>query len=313
MLASYPYLPADYRAEFVSANSQEYCFTMGGIDTDISDTAIVEQPTNQCFPASRLAAPIEGVVGETAASFCFDSLPNDPENGSTCFASSDTNPEFFTTERAFTGANWGAVSANMTTLMIFRFDRNEMWRLWATIIMIGVLAVLSLFVYRDSFENKPNPSMAHLFWLATPILIYLFLRGVEPIPFEVDGAGSVVSGIWDETFKWESPLQALTDAGQVTVVEGQALLRGNDGTLSPISGWDSFTAALSANRSLLGVVGLIIFGGLTWLFNRRFPQQERESEGIRFGRAILRIFFIISAILAFLAGLQIIEYAHWLI
>ena len=306
--ASFLSVPAaDYRAELTSVNSQEYCFTMGGVDTAVSATTIIEQPTNQCFPVSQLAVPAEAAVGEVGTSFCFDRLPNDPENGSTCFASSDANPDFFNVERDFTGANWGAVSANMTTLMIFRFDRNELWRLWASIILIGGLLVPSLFVYRDSFTNKRVRQGLTYFWLATPILIFLLLRGVEPVPFEVDGAGSVVSGIWNEAFAWDGYLQALTDSGQITVVNGRPFLRGAGGVLESISTWTRISATFTANRNLLGVLGLLIFGGLTWLLNRRYPQQEREGEALRFGRAILRFFFIISAILAFLAGLQVLS------
>ena len=306
--ASFLSVPAaDYRAELTSVNSQEYCFTMGGVDTDVSATAIIEQPTNQCFTLSQLSAPAEAVVGEAATSFCFDGLPNDPENDSTCFASTAENPDFFTVERAFTGANWGAVSANMTTMMIFRFNRNETWRLWASIILIGGLLVPSLFVYRDSFNRQRVRQWLTYLWFASPILVFILLRGVETVPFEVDGPGSVISGIWTETFAWDGYLQALTDAGQITEVNGRPFLRGADGVLEPISTWTQISATFSANRNLLGVLGLLLFGGLTVFINRRFPRQDREAEGARFGRAILRFFLIISAILAFLAGLQVIS------
>ncbi|MCB9007447.1 MAG: amino acid ABC transporter permease [Ardenticatenaceae bacterium] len=306
--ASFLSVPAaKYRAELVSANGQEYCFTMGGIDLDISPTTIVEEPTSQCFPVSELTAPVEGVVGEVATSFCFDDSPSDPENGVTCFESLAFNPDFsdhpgfFVVEREFTGANWGAVEANMTTLMIFRFNRNEVWRIWAVIIMLGVLLVPTMIVYRDSFQNKRVRQIVTYLWLATPILIYLFLRGVEPVPFE----GSVVSGIWNETFAWTSPLQELTDAGQITVVNGRPFLRGDEGVLSPISTWARLRATFTGNRDLFGVLGLIIFGGLTWFINRRYPQKEREGELVRFGRAVLRILLVITAVLAFLALLQV--------
>ena len=303
--ASFLSVPAaDYRAELVSVNSQEYCFTMGGVDTTVSATTIINQPTNQCFPTSQLrTTPGEAVVGEEAASFCFDHLPSDPENGITCFESAADTPEFFMVDRAFTGANWGAVSANMTTLMIFRFNRNETWRLWASIILIAVLLVPSLIIYRDNFENKRVRQWLTYLWLATPVIIFLFLRGVEPLPFEADTP--VVRGIWEETFAWTSPLQELTDAGRITVVEGRPFERGADGVLSPISTWSRIRATFSGNRYLFGVLGLLIFGGLTWFINRRYPPQEREAELTLFGRTVLRILLIVSAVLAFLALLQV--------
>jgi ABC-type amino acid transport system permease subunit len=311
--ASFLSVPAaKYRAELLSINNQEYCFTMGGVDITVSPTTIINEPVEQCFPASQLTAPVEGTVGEVPTSFCFDRIPNDPENGVTCFESIAFNPDFsdypdfFIVEREFTGANWGAVEANMTTLMIFRFNRNETWRIWAVIILLGALLIPTLFVYRDSFQNKRIRRLLTYLWLASPILIFLFLRGVEPVPFEVDGPGSVITGIWEETFAWKSYLQELTDAGQITVVNGRPLERGEGGSLSPISTWTRIRATFSGNQDLLGVLGFIIFGGLTLFINRRFPQKEREGELLRFGRAVLRILLIITAVLAFLAVLQVL-------
>jgi hypothetical protein len=294
--ASFVAIPEDdYRASLLSANSEEYCFTMGGVDTAVSATTIVTDPTTRCFPSAQLVTDLSGVaLGEEAASFCFDRLPADPENGSTCFASTEANPDFFTVEREFTGANWGAVEANMTTLMIFRFNRNETWRIWAVIILLGALLVPTMLVYRDSFKNKRVRRLLTYLWLASPILIYLFLRGVPPVPFEVDGFRSVANGIREETFAWTSPLQELTDAGQITVVNGRPFLRGDEGVLSPISAWARLRATFTGNQELFAVLGLIIFGGLTWFINRRYPPKEREGELVRFGRAVLRVLLIVS-------------------
>lgn len=303
--ASFLSVPAsDYRAELVSVNSQEYCFTMGGVDITVDAFAITEQPTQNCFPASQLVAPIEGAVGEVPTSFCFDRLPSDPENGITCFDSVADNPDFFSVDRSFTGANWGAVSANMTTLMIFRFNRDETWRLWASIILIGALLVPSLVVYRANFANKRLRQWLTYLWLASPIIIFLFLRGVEPLPFNADTP--LMQGVWEELFEWTSPLQELTDAGRITVVNNRPFERGDDGVLSPISNWSRIRATFTGNRNLIGVLGLLIFGGLTWFVNRRFPAQEREGELTLFGRFLLRTLLIVSAVLAFLALLQLI-------
>ena len=302
--ASFLSVPADdYRAELVSASSQEYCFTMGGVDITVDPFAITEQPTQSCFPVSQLSVPAEGAVGEVPTSFCFDRLPSDPENGITCFDSVADSPDFFSVDRSFTGANWGAVRANMTTLMIFRFNRDETWRLWASIILIGALLVPSLVVYRANFPNKRLRQWLTYLWLASPILIFLFLRGVQPLPFNTDTP--VVQGIWEEMFAWTSPIQEMTDAGQITLVNGRPFERGDDGVLSPISTWSRIRATFTGNRHLFGVVGLLIFGGLTWFVNRRFPAQEREGELTLFGRFLLRALFIITAVLAVLALFQL--------
>lgn len=137
-----------------------------------------------------------------------------------------------------------------------------------------------------------------ILWLASPILIYLFLRGVDPVPFEVDGPGSVISGIWNEMFAWTSPLQELTDAGLITVVNGRPYQRGDGGILSPIGFWARLRATFTGNQDLLGIVGLVLFGSLTWLINRRYPAREREGELVIFGRAVLRFLLIVTAVLA---------------
>ncbi|MFZ1401247.1 MAG: amino acid ABC transporter permease [Candidatus Promineifilaceae bacterium] len=305
--ASFVAIPAaDYRAELISADGREYCFTMGGIDTAVSTTEIVTDPTERCFATADLAAPPSNLaVGQEASSFCFDQKPDDPENGITCFASTAENPDLFTVDREFTGANWGAVEANLVTMMIFRFNRNETWRIWAVIILLAVLFVPTTFVYRASFKNKRLRQLLTYAWLASPLLIYLFLRGVEPVPFEVDGFSSVTQGIWDNTFAWTGFIEELEEAGLITYVNGRPLERVGDGALQPISTWTQIRATLSGNQYLLGVLGLLLFGGLTLLLNRRFPQKEHEGELVRLGRMVLRIFLIITAVFALLALLQV--------
>lgn len=102
-------------------------------------------------------------------------------------------------------------------------------------------------------------------------------------------------------------MQELTDAGMITVVEGRPFLRGDDGVLSPISFGARLRATFTGNRDLFGVLGLIIFGGLTWFINRRYPQQEREGELVIFGRTVLRILLIVSAVLALFALLDVLS------
>ncbi len=305
--ASFVSVPAkDYKAELIDAGGSEYCFTMGGVDTDVSATTIVEDSAERCFATADLAAPPSNLaVGEEASSFCFDVSPDDPENGITCFASTAENPRFFDVEREFTGANWGAVEANLLTMMIFRFNRDETWRIWAVIILLVVLFVPTTFVYRDSFQNKRLRQILTYLWLASPIVVYLLLRGVNPVPFEVDGFGSVTRGIWDNTFAWTGFIEELEEAGRITYVNGRPLERLGDGVLQPISNWTRIQATLSGNRNLLGVLGFLVFGGLAFFINRRFPQQEREGELTIFGRTLLRLLLIVFGVLAFLALIQV--------
>ena len=305
--ASFVAIPAsDYRAELISAGGSEYCFTMGGVDTAVSATAIVIDPTERCFATADLQAPPSNLaVGEEASAFCFDQKPDDPENGITCFESTAETPKLFTVQREFTGANWGAVQANLVTMMIFRFNRNETWRIWAVIVLLAVLFVPTTFVYRDSFKKKGLRQLLTYLWLASPVLIFLFLRGVEPVPFEVDGFTSVTSGIWDNTFAWTGFVQELDEAGLITYVNGRPLERVGEVVLQPISDWTRIKATFTGNKYLLGVLGFLLFGGLTLFLNRRFPQKEHEGELARFGRAVLRFFLIITAVYALFAFIQV--------
>ncbi len=186
--ASFLTTPAtDIRAEFVSANADRYCFNVGSIDPDLgADSFAVREET--CYTPGQLDTEATRsdlsaiVLGEEAANICFDTDKSNPENGQVCFESSANNPAFFQVTRQFSGANWGAVGANLTTLMVFRFNRAEIWRVWvAGIFGIG-LAIASFAVYRDSFQNKGIRQALTYTWLASPLIFYVLLAGVPPIP-----------------------------------------------------------------------------------------------------------------------------------
>lgn len=181
------YPATDIRAEVADVGSSRICFTIGGVKPAEDPTAILDGKRN-CFDYKYLTTDVEtAVIGQEPANFCFDKIPNDPENGITCFESSASDPGFFKVTRTFSGANWGAVLANMTTMMIFRFDRQEIWRIWAAIILIVVLAIPSLFVYRDSYRNKVVRRILTGLWLFSPIISYAFLRGVPDTSLSVSG------------------------------------------------------------------------------------------------------------------------------
>lgn len=93
-------------------------------------------------------------------------------------ASFSTDPVIASQEAAG-GAIWGAVIDNFRLLAIFRFPAELDWRIYATIGMLVVLTVPSLFVYRDSFKGSKyvRRGLTYL-WLLTPVISYLFLRGV---------------------------------------------------------------------------------------------------------------------------------------
>ncbi len=104
-------------------------------------------------------------------------------------ASFATNPDVAAETRAQwenPGANWGAVIDNFRNLMVFRFPREQDWRLWLLVLWNALLLAPSAFVYsRPVFRQSRWRRVLTLLWLITPIIAYLLLVGVGqggPLP-----------------------------------------------------------------------------------------------------------------------------------
>ncbi|HRQ40255.1 MAG TPA: ABC transporter permease subunit [Chloroflexota bacterium] len=176
--------PTNLRAEVVSTTNDSFCFRVGALDAESGGVVNVE-PT--CFPRWAFVPElsetniIETPLGTTATAFCFDTLRDDDENGRTCFTSTAENPALYTVSIQFSGANWGAVWANLTNMMVFRFNRAELWRVWLASAFGIVLALASFVVYRDSFQHKRIRRALTYIWLASPVIFYVLLAGVKPV------------------------------------------------------------------------------------------------------------------------------------
>ncbi len=78
------------------------------------------------------------------------------------------------------GANWGAVIDNFRNLMVFRFPREETWRVWAMIVWLMALLIPTPYVYgRAVFRRSPLRRLLTWLWLLTPVVSYFLLVGVE--------------------------------------------------------------------------------------------------------------------------------------
>lgn len=101
-------------------------------------------------------------------------------------ASFSTDPAIAAAAAEAGGARWGAIIANFRNLMVFRFPRPELWRIWAAIGLIVVLAVPSFVIYRrSSFRRSPIRTGLTILWLLSPLVIFYLLRGIGqsgPIP-----------------------------------------------------------------------------------------------------------------------------------
>ncbi len=94
-------------------------------------------------------------------------------------ASFETNPEI-AAQLEFTGANWGAVIANMRNLMVFRFPKEETWRIWASLALIIVLGIPSVYIYQQQKYRRSKIRSALTFlWILSPIIIFFLLRGIN--------------------------------------------------------------------------------------------------------------------------------------
>lgn len=77
------------------------------------------------------------------------------------------------------GANWGAVVDNMRNLLVFRWPRDQDWRIWGIIVWNVLLLIPSQFVYRrEVFKRSPIRRVLTGLWVLTPILVFLLLRGI---------------------------------------------------------------------------------------------------------------------------------------
>lgn len=76
------------------------------------------------------------------------------------------------------GANWGAVIDNFDNLMVFRFPRDEIWRVWAVLAMVAALAGPSTIIYsRPAFRRSPVRRIMTVLWLLSPLVALFLLRG----------------------------------------------------------------------------------------------------------------------------------------
>lgn len=95
-------------------------------------------------------------------------------------ASFETDPTLAATLE-FSGANWGAVIANMRNLLVFRFPRENDWRIWASLILLVALTIPSFVIYRqEKYRRSPLRTGLTALWLLSPILIFFLLRGLTP-------------------------------------------------------------------------------------------------------------------------------------
>ena len=77
------------------------------------------------------------------------------------------------------GANWGAVIDNFRNLMVFRFPREQDWRLWLLVLWNALLLVPSAFVYRrEVYRRSRLRRFLTFLWIITPVIAFILLVGI---------------------------------------------------------------------------------------------------------------------------------------
>ncbi len=279
------------RADVASVTGDTYCFNIGTLAAGADQ---LEETSQECFPRWAFAPDIsetvitETTLGEEPASFCFDTLRDDPENGRTCFKSTASNPARYEISRQFSGANWGAVYANVVNMMVFRFNRAELWRVAAATILGVSLTAVSLFVYRPTFQNKRTRRTLTYIWLASPIIFYILLAGSPT------GRGNVFLNLAASFTEWVSSLRD-------GFMDESFLVRGLT------------ERAETARNDVIGNMGVyfvVIVGAAgLWALNKyinaRYPPQIGESEFTRVGRILVTVLTGLTAFLAFIGVINV--------
>ncbi|MCA9989457.1 MAG: hypothetical protein KDE29_00495, partial [Anaerolineales bacterium] len=70
------------------------------------------------------------------------------------------------------GANWGAVIDNFRNLMVFRFPREEQWRILTTLFMLIGLAIPSIAIYREQYRRSVIRRVWTVLWLLSPFVAF---------------------------------------------------------------------------------------------------------------------------------------------
>ncbi len=84
-------------------------------------------------------------------------------------------------DRPEDGATWGVIFGARNLLMVGRFPRDEIARVWMSVIFIVLLGGVSLVANKIGLwaRNKPLRQILTGFWLLSPVVVYILLAGVQ--------------------------------------------------------------------------------------------------------------------------------------
>ena len=80
-----------------------------------------------------------------------------------------------------TGATWGVVIANLKLFLVGQFPRGELWRVWASALIVVALIILFILVYGPLRQRLGGLRRVVVgLWLVSPIVLGFLLRGISP-------------------------------------------------------------------------------------------------------------------------------------
>jgi general L-amino acid transport system permease protein len=95
-------------------------------------------------------------------------------------ASFDANPDIVENLKAMIpGATWGIVGANQKLFAVGQYPSAAIWRVWASLGLWLVLAVLSILAWNFGSPLKNFRRFLVWGWLASLVIIYFLLRGIS--------------------------------------------------------------------------------------------------------------------------------------
>src|SRR5690606_12189240 len=131
------------------------------------------------------------------------------------------------------------ILANLKLIMVGQYPRSALWRVWASVAIVAGLIVAAIWAFSQrGARGRPARRVVTLLWLASPIVLWILLRGVgdfDPLP-EV------------ETRFWGGLLLTLALTVFAIVVSfplGIVLALGRRSRLPGIPAWIAFPAVLA--------------------------------------------------------------------
>ncbi len=97
------------------------------------------------------------------------------------------------TNWALNSAEWGVVTTNIKVFMVGRYPYSEIWRIWASVGLFVVMAVVTFVIWKWDISRARRP--VTITWVVVLLLTILLLQGFGDNPFLPSVPLSIWSGL----------------------------------------------------------------------------------------------------------------------